>query len=78
MSAIKGQFQLLMNDDGTAKMSVWAPKMPAINGTGTKTGVEHEPWALSAVDDGGNQFSGGCTTLAPLVAADTNLYIILD
>tara|TARA_B100000683_G_C12273860_1_gene466940 strand:+ start:348 stop:743 length:396 start_codon:yes stop_codon:yes gene_type:complete len=78
MSAIAGQFQLLMNDDGTAKMSISAPNMPTLNGTGKETGNEKKPWELSALDDGGNQFSGGFTTLDPLVSTDTNLYILLD
>ncbi|MAA79533.1 MAG: hypothetical protein CL916_09760 [Deltaproteobacteria bacterium] len=30
MSAIEGQFQLLMSDDGTANMSTSAPKMPTL------------------------------------------------
>ena len=78
MSAIDGQFQLLMNDDGTAKMSISAPNMPTLNGTGKETGVEHKPWDLHAVDDGGNQFSCAFTIVEPLVASDIHLYILLE
>lgn len=78
MSAINGQFQLSMSDDGTAKMSISAPNMPTLNGTGKETGVENKPWELNAVDDGGNQFSGSFSTIDPLVAGDTNLYILLE
>ena len=52
--------------------------MPTLNGTGKETGVENKPWELSAVDDGGNQFSGSFSTIDPLVAGDTNLYILLE
>lgn len=78
MSAINGNFQLLMKDDGTATMSISAPNMPTLKGTGKETGNEKSPWELSAVDEGGDQFSGGFTVLDPLVSADTNLYILLD
>ena len=69
------KLSLLMKDDGTATMSISAPNMPTLKGTGKETGNE-SPWELSAVDEGGNQMSGGFTFLIHLFSRYESLHPI--